>query len=341
MRRTKSGTRSSSTTSPASSTPSSLPHSPSLAGSPSSGKLDIADLELLHHYMTWTYKTLPSGATTDQHEIWQTRVVQLGFQHEFLLRGILAVSALHLAYMVPTRRETLALHASTHQSEAIQLFHKALDHVNTSNCVALFAFSCIIVVLTFAAPKPSTDNNTGIQKEILDWFHMVRGCNSVLQTQWETVSQSFLAPLLKKGMMHETAPSHSVRDTVHITGLLRLCSTDSLSQDTEAANVYALTIHELLNSFTQVTILVERKQDFVPVIFVWPITIPQAYLIYLGERRPEAMVILAHYAALLRRVDDQWYMEGWAKYLVKQIDSALGEEWKTWLAWPKEATGLV
>ena len=244
--------------------------------------------------------------------------------------------------MVPTRRESLALHASTHQSEAIQLFHKALNHVNTSNCVALFAFSCIIVALTFATPKPPTDDaNAGIQKEILDWFHMVRGCNSVLQTQWETLSQSFLAPLLKKGMMHETAPSHSVRDTVHITGLLRLCSNDSLSQDTEAANVYALTIHELLNSYTQVTILMERKQDFVPVMFVWPITIPQAYLMYLRERRPEAMVILAHYAALLRRVDDQWYMEGWAQYLVRQIDSALGDEWKSWLAWPKEVMGLV
>ncbi|KGQ01146.1 hypothetical protein PAAG_12184 [Paracoccidioides lutzii Pb01] len=50
------------------------------------------------------------------------------------------------------------------------------------------------------------------QKEILDWFHMVRGCNSVLQSQWETLSHSFLAPLLNKAMTQQTAPSHLLRN---------------------------------------------------------------------------------------------------------------------------------
>ncbi|PGH08681.1 hypothetical protein AJ79_05963 [Helicocarpus griseus UAMH5409] len=307
---------------------------------PASSGLDVIDLELLHHYTTFTYKTLPSGATPDQHELWQIQVVQLGFQHEFLLRGILAVSALHLSYLRPHRRESLALRASTHQSIAVQSFHEALNRVDTSNCVAIFAFSCIIVALTFAAPRsPEGPESLGAQKEILDWFYMVRGCNSVLQTQWPTLSQSFLAPLLKKGMTHETAASHTVRDSDRVTDLLRLCSSESVVQDRETANAYALAIHELLNAYTQVSILMERKQDFVPVIFVWPIAIPQAYLRLLGERKPEAMVILAHYSALLQRVDDQWFMKGWARYLVKQIETALGEEWQRWLEWPKEVTG--
>ncbi|KAK2743697.1 hypothetical protein FQN55_007100 [Onygenales sp. PD_40] len=302
---------------------------------PSSG-LDVIDLELLHHYTTFTYKTLPSGAAPDQHELWQIQVVQLGFQHEFLLRGILAVAALHLSYLRPNRRESLALRASTHQSIAVRSFHEALNNVDPSNCVAIFAFSCIIVALTFAAPK-SPEN--GVQKELFDWFYMVRGCNSVLQTQWGTLSRSFLAPLLKKGMMHETAASHTVRDADRVTDLLRLCSRENLIQDRETANAYALAIHELLNAYTQVSILTERRQDFVPVIFVWPIAIPQAYLMLLGERKPEALVILAHYSVLLARVDDQWYMEGWARYLVRQIETALGEEWASWLEWPKEVTG--
>jgi hypothetical protein len=322
--------------------------------------LDIIDLELLHHYTTFTYKTLPSGAAPDQHELWQIQVVQLGFHHEFLLRGILAVSALHLGLLRSDRRDTLTLRATAHQSVAVQLFHEALNHVTPANCVGIFAFSCIIVALTFAAPKSSatatttttttadgTNNNNngtssaaaGVHKEMLDWFHMVRGCNSVLQTQWETLSRSFLAPLLKRGMIHETAASHSVPDTVHVTSLLRLCADSHLAQDRDAANGYALAIHELLNAFTQVSILKDRKQDFVPVIFVWPIAIPQSYLVLLSEHTPEAMVILAHYAALLQSVDEQWYMKGWGCYLVNQIDAALGEEWAAWLEWPKVITG--
>ncbi|PGH02729.1 hypothetical protein GX51_04463 [Blastomyces parvus] len=320
---------------------------PSANGSPipSSSGLDVIDLELLHHYTTFTYKTLPSGAAPDQHELWQTQVVQLGFQHEFLLRGILAAAALHLSYLRPQRRESLALRASTHQSMAVQSFHEALNRVDPSNCVAIFAFSCILVALTFAAPtNPAVpreqEGYQGAQKEILDWFHMVRGCNSVLQTQWETLSRSFLAPLLNKAMTQQTAPSHNVHDSDRVTDLLRLCSSERLAADRETANAYALAIHQLLNAYTQVSILTERKQDFVPVIFVWPIAIPQTYLKLLGERKPEAMVILAHYSALLHRLDGQWYMKGWARYLVKQIETALGEEWQPWLCWPKEVTGV-
>lgn len=299
----------------------------------------MSDLELLHHYTTATYKTLPSGASPDQHELWQIQVVQLGFQHEFLLRGILAVSALHLLYLYPNRQHSLALRASAHQSIALAAFQEALNRVDTSNCIAIFAFSCIIVVLAFATPR--SPESAGFQKDIFNWFHMIRGCNSVLQTQWETVSRSFLAPLLKRGMIHETTASHTIRDSHRVTDLLRLCSTERLAQDREAANAYALAIHELLNTYTQVSILMERKQDFVPVIFVWPIAIPQPYLVLLRDRQPEAMVILAYYSALLQRVDDQWFMRGWARYLVTQIDAAVGEEWQAWLAWPKEVTGVV
>ena len=299
--------------------------------------LNVQDLELLHHYTTVTYKTLPSGAAPDQHELWQIQVVQLGFQHEFLLRGILAVSALHLIHLHPERQEILGIKASNHQSIALQSFQEALNQVDPSNSVAIFAFSCVIVALAFAAPKSS--DNGRFQKEIFDWFHMVRGCNSVLQSQWETVSRSFLAPLLKKGMLHETAAAHNIRDSERVTDLLRLCSGENLVNDRESANAYALAIHELLNTYTQVSILTERNEDFVPVIFVWPIAIPQLYLPLLRDQKPEALVILAYYSALLQRVDDQWYMTGWARYLVLQVEAALGEQWQGWLAWPKQVTG--
>ncbi|ODH35386.1 hypothetical protein ACO22_02959 [Paracoccidioides brasiliensis] len=141
-------------------------------------------------------------------------------------------------------------------------------------------------------------------------------------------------------MTQHTAPSHTVTDSHRVTDLLRLCTSDRVAQDKETANAYALVIHELLNAYTQVAMLAGRRQDFVPVIFVWPIAIPQTYLILLGEPKPEEMVILAHYPALLQQVDDQWFMKGWARYSVMQIATALGEEWQAWLTWPKEVTGV-
>ncbi|KAH8695043.1 C6 zinc finger protein [Talaromyces proteolyticus] len=300
--------------------------------------LHVGDLELLHHYSTITYRTLPAVCGPDLHDLWQSQVVQLGLRHEFLLRGILAVSALHLAYLHPHRRESLALRADAHHSTALEIFRDVLNHVDQSNCVAIFAFSCFIVVLAFATPRRTESND--FEKDIFDWFHMIRGCNSVLQTQWETVSSSFLAPLVRKGMAHEAAGPHQTSDFDRVTGLLQLCASARLAQDRENTNAYALAIHELLNTYTQVSIRMRRKEDFIPTIFVWPISIPQRYLDMLRDRQPEAMIILAYYSALLQHIDNQWYMCGWARFLVAEIDAALSEEWHEWLLWPKEVTGF-
>ncbi|KAI9933810.1 hypothetical protein ASPWEDRAFT_311930 [Aspergillus wentii DTO 134E9] len=324
------------------------PSPSTLTAASTSSALDIPDLELLHHYTTVTYKTLPSGASSDQHALWQSQVVQLGFHHEFLLRGILSVSALHLLYLHPDRQESLSLRASTHQSLALSSVQEALNTVDTSNCVALFAFSCIIVVLAFATPRtldsdPSTTNGS-INKDILDWFHMIRGCNSVVQAQWPTLSTSFLAPLLHRGMRHETTASHSIPDSSKITSLHNLLLPSSTNPSVILPDAHrtacALAIHELLNTHTQISLLTSRGQDFIPEIFVWPIAIPDGFLGLLRERQPQAMVIFAYYAALLHRVDGLWFMRGWARYLIEHIDELLGEEWTSWLAWPKSCAGL-
>lgn len=307
-----------------------------LPGQPSTD-LNVSDLELLHHFTTVAYKTIPSRAARDIHELWQVPILQLGFKHEFLLRGILALSALHLGYLRPDCRERYVLKASNHQSVALQAFQEALARVDTSNCQAIFAFSCIIVILAFATPRSPEG---GFKKEILDWFHLVRGCSSVLQAQWDTIANSFLAPLLRESMSNDTAPAYSVPNSGRITDLARICSNPGLADEREASSAYALAIHELLKTFTNVSILADRGLNYIPTAFVWPIAIPPLYLDLLGSKKPEAMVILAYYSVLLHKMDREWYMKGWACHLVTTIEASIGKEWQEWLAWPKEVIGL-
>ena len=313
---------------------------PNLASTKSTSDLDISDLELLHHWTTVTFKTLLSDAPSDQHrDIWQIKVVQLGLKHDFLMRSILATSAFHLCYLFPGQRETYSLMASNHQSLALQSVQDILGQVDRYNCHAIFAFSCIIVVLTFAAPRKVEDQ--GFQKEMLDWFHLLRGINSVLQLQWEVIANSFLAPLLRAGLENASISAHTVTNSDRITDLLRLCSSPSLANDREASNAYALSIHELLKVFTQATIRRERGSGLVAAVFVWPNSIPQAYLGLLADSKPEAMVILAHYSVLLHMLDGEWFMKGWAKHLVTSIAESVDDEWQEWLSWPKEMVGAA
>ncbi|ROT37148.1 hypothetical protein SODALDRAFT_189370 [Sodiomyces alkalinus F11] len=82
--------------------PSGGPH----AGPPS---LNMLDLELLYHWSTTTSRTITEDPFIQ--EFWRSNAVQLALRRDHVMRGILALSALHLAQLCPSR-EAEFLHRS-------------------------------------------------------------------------------------------------------------------------------------------------------------------------------------------------------------------------------------
>ena len=304
---------------------------PDLLSTKRSTDLDIADLELLHHFVTVTALQLSSRNSPDADALWQVHAVRLGFKHEFLLRGILAVGALHLGFLNPDQRAAYELKASTHQEIALQSFRDTLSRVDETNCHALFAFSCLIVVMAFASPRKDDP-----QSEILHWFHLVRGCHSVVQLHWELLRQSFLSPLLNEMAYQSTKAAHNVEDADRIIDLHTICRDPTQSR--EVSQAYSTAIHELLGVFIHASVLRSRGEGSVLAAFVWPINLPPKFLELLAEQRPEAMVILAHYCVLLHWAGDEeeeWFLKGWSRYTFDTIKASVGESWHPSLAWPE------
>ncbi|GKT89252.1 DUF814 domain-containing protein [Colletotrichum tofieldiae] len=108
----------------------------------------ITDLELMHHYSTTTCLTLPRS--NDVSQIWQFEVPRLGLTYMFLMHEILAISALHLGYLHPEQRESYALHASQHQSDAIAGMRESLMQITPDNCHALFGTSSLLVLNAYS-----------------------------------------------------------------------------------------------------------------------------------------------------------------------------------------------
>ena len=292
--------------------------------------LGIADLQLLHHFTTITSLQLSSHNSAEARALWQLHAVKLGFKHEFLLRGILAVAAMHLSYLLPDRKADYELKASAHQSIGLQLFQENLNRADEYNCHALFAFSCLIVVMAFATPRKDDP-----QREILHWFHLLRGCNSVCQLHWELLRNSFLSPLLDEMSHTVTKPAHLVPDADRMMDLISTCT--SPDQSREVSQAYASAIHELLKAFIQGSVLRSRGEGSTLSSFVWPINLSPKYLELLEEQKPESLVILAHYCILLNWGDEEeeWFLKGWARYTFDTIKVSLGESWHETLAWPE------
>lgn len=300
--------------------------------------LAAGDLELLHHFSTVTYATLADAcASADHRELWQVHAVRLGFKHEFLLRAILAVAALHLRHLNPHRTSYYDLMASTHQSFALETARDALTQVDENNCHAIFTFSCLIVIMTSASLRKQ--GGVEAHQEILEWFFLLRGCNSVAQLYWETLQLSFLYPLLNEVNNTETTATHTIKDADRIMDLLTTCCYSDATGDPETSKAYAMTVYELVKVFSQVSILRDRGQGLILSCCIWPNTIPQKYLDLLRDQKPQALIILAHYAVLLHWADNEWFMRGMARYLLDTIKSSVGEEWQGALQWPSSVIG--
>ncbi|EXJ83784.1 hypothetical protein A1O1_07411 [Capronia coronata CBS 617.96] len=309
-------------------------HLPDLVSTKKSTDLDITDLKLMHHFTSVVAVDLANAHTTEALALWQVYTVKLGFKHHFLLRGILAVAAFHLAYLHPDKRADYELIGSTHQSIALSEFQDTLAHVDESNCQALFAFSCILIILTFASSAKDTPKD--LTTDVLHWFYLLRGAHMVLNLHSESIRCSFLKPLLDEmGHMENTA-AYIFPDTDQITKLFRICS--SPEDDKETAQAYDLAIHSLLSTFVQASLLRQRGDATVLATFVWPLNLAPKFLDLLSEKQPEAMIILAHYCVLIYWAQfhepDTWFINGWAQYMLETVKASLPESWQEHLSWP-------
>jgi hypothetical protein len=294
----------------------------------------VTDLRLMHHFTSVLGFELANADTPEARALWTQHAVKLGFKHEFLLRGILAVSAFHLAHLYPDRKVEYEIIGTRHQSLGLTVFQETLAHVDETNCHALFAFSCLLIVIAFAS---STKERSGdFTHDVLQWFYLLRGTDTVLNMHHDTIRCSFLKPLLDEMAHVENTAAHRFPDTDQITKLFRVCSTPD--HDKETAQAIDLAIHSLLSTFIQASLLKTRGSGTVLATFVWPINLAPRFLDLLSEKQPEAMVILAHYCVLIHwsenKHEGNWFIAGWAAYMLETISDSIPEVWQQQLEWP-------
>ncbi|KAK6368074.1 hypothetical protein LTS17_009814 [Exophiala oligosperma] len=308
---------------------------PDLVSNQKTTDLDITNLRLMHHFTSWVAPNLASSHTPEALALWQVYAVKLGFKHNFLLRGILAVAAFHLGYIHPEKKAEYDLIGTTHQAIGLKDFQDTLAHVDETNCHALFAFSCLLIVLAFASD--AKDKPKDFNTNVVHWFYLLRGANIVLDMHSETIRCSFLKPLLDELSYNETTAAYTVVDTDQITKLFRICSLPE--HDKETAHALDLAIHSLLSTFIQASVLKGRGDSSLLTAFVWPINLPPKFLDLLGEKQPAAMVILAHYCVIMswgeaEDPNDTWFINGWARYILKSVQESIPESWQEHLQWP-------
>jgi hypothetical protein len=302
-------------------------------------------LGLLEHFKNSTYLDL--GHNSESRQLWQTKIPQLACSHSFLKHGILACSALHLAYLNPSERQRYQLTAAYHQNRALPEFRSAIANANENNCNALLAFAQLLIFYCFASEEQ--DENLLLVKGkhesgLPDWLHILRGSCTFFKTVLQFIE---IGPLMMEGIDEKhLAPVPENPEYARRLGLLvaiPFFRKKPIAQKVAegALSPFPGALLELSRAFSKAQ--AARSSSVFTMwtaVYIWPAQVSQGYLDLLKDRDPAALILLAHYCILLEPFESHWYMSGFRKRLLSRIYNQLDQEWRQWLTWPLEEIGL-
>ena len=91
--------------------------------------------------------------------------------------------------------------------------------------------------------------------------------------------------------------------------------------------------------FTFIGALTKHSEDYPTSAYLvdqWIVQLPPVFEDMLIERRPIALIILAHWAILTSINPRPWHLRGLSEVLTARIATVLEDEWAEFLRWPKE-----
>jgi hypothetical protein len=323
-----------------------LPFSDATLGcyNPSQGCLVLSPFEesLLGHYKNSTSRTIATDLETEV--LWGSSLIHMAYHHDFLMRAVLALAALHLAHDVgnTTDQRDYLLAASKFQDIAMAPFRVAVANADKSNCHAILAFTHILVLYCFAT-EYQDGNLLLVAEESEDitpmWLHFLRSGCAMLCSVWEVLEIGpFRALVAAWEKQFDLPKSIDMVISKHLDHLLEAVpppwSADAWSDDEcieyrDAASYLALAI--------SCSNTMGRPWTPWDVLRIWPIRLSEKFMIMLATSHPGALILLAHYSVLLKNIEDQWYFRGRATRMIRTIALRLDLRWHRFIEKPLEA----
>lgn len=301
--------------------------------------LQVQDLELLHH---WTVSACHGfGDKPEDVKPWQVEMPQVACNQPFLMRGILAVSALHMSRVLPDKSQEYLVRAVHHHNLALPSYRYIIEDLRNKmteeNCHAVIGFASLTSAYTFAEPHPLETTHiidVSPRKGVPEWLHLLRGARQILDVGKHWISKGPMA-FQVRSIQGDIDLSCNPED-------YRLAALETLVDGRDSScplperemEAYRITLR-LLRESAAIPLQPSQTFGIKLSLFRWVELIPQVYLELLGELRPHALILLAHFCILLGRSGAHyWYMAGAAERLISAIQDNLDEEWWSWIAWP-------
>jgi hypothetical protein len=298
----------------------------------------LQDLELMHHYSHRTSRTV-LGANVRLQHVWQEHIPREASRHPFLMHGVLALAALHVACSKPAQAAKYTSLFDKHQALALASYKHILANITDDLANALFALATILSISSLVRATLRASQMEGPQyisvDSICELLHMTKGVREVKEVVGELVCHGNFSVLL-----HGHQLSADVRVTMSrkilsvFRGLERMmhdhCTNPDQHKHCSEAVCHLYSVFE--------TILGKHALGGLEMghIWRWTAMLSYGFIKMVQAEYPPALVITAHFTVASTMLRDIWYVSNWGDLAFDGICIALKGQLEEYLIWPRE-----
>ncbi|CAG8168096.1 unnamed protein product [Penicillium nalgiovense] len=320
-----------------------------------------SDLELMHHYCTVTCNALT--IREDSRHIWRVVVPVEGYSNRYLMHGILAISALHRAYLFPTQKEKNIKASSYHQAAALKEFRELISSpIDPSNWQPVFCFASMITLYICATRiRLGGDRWPAPISNMVELFSAVTGLQTIMEPWLPSLRRTQFAPIVNcvwiddetlipsPGTMQQSllppdihvriSQLHQFIDDYPFPQMQQPQSHQNLSASDESPRPhdYRTDYKKSLKFFEHSTRQIELAGPHVEtgMVLLWAYSLSKQFRDDMEACHPAALVMLGHWCVLLHTINDSWLLKGTSFQLLEEIEIKIHPSFREWLVWPR------
>lgn len=300
--------------------------------------ISMTDLQLFHHFLISTART----TVEDAHgcAVWQNHVAQWATQFPSILHLILAFSALHLSHEEPVLRDQYLQQADDHFTFGVQSVTSVLSELNAETCQKVYLSAVLVCFTYFGRGPPTGEYLVFSDNGPAEWLVLMHGVRLILQSHHEEVFSGILKPSVNTDQP-SMSPSLQSEMQEHITQVQGLQRLVDLQHSWDAADrvIYVSAIDNLTSTLEEVygkRSLQKPAVGLMHILMGWLYRLPREFVAHLEQKEPLALVILGHWAGLLKFMESVWFMEGWAEHVLNGVCAFLPADMWEWIEGPMQ-----
>lgn len=270
--------------------------------------------------------------------MWKVTIPSFAFECSYIYSAILGIAALHLLTLTP---DDIALKAATYQyiDETVTAHREEMSITDTSSPSNRFTASILLTM--HAKLRTRCEANSGVPYTLpISYFSLQNGAKDLWNqtSEWASEMKAYVncySHLARPLEPHKPPEFHHHtyinREFPH-DPLPSLVESDiSITPDRKGIYTRALTYISLIK---ECIVKGEKPPWIQHRLSIVPSVLGKDFCVLMQERDPLSLVILARLFALLKFVDEPWWLQGTAEYEVHGLETIVPEEWKWGLEWP-------